>query len=218
MEAIINWLTGLDGWLIYLVVGVLAMAEAAIFVGFVLPGETAVVVGGVLASQGRVEIGWLLALVVAAAVVGDTIGFEVGKVFGSRLLEMKALDKHQHRIEAARNLIRRRGPVAVFLGRFIAFFRAVMPALAGASRMPYPRFLAFNFAGGLVWGVGFTLVGFFAGSAYKKVEGMIGTGAAIAIAALAVAVIVVWVVRRRVKERRATESRPATREAKSPRY
>lgn len=202
IDTVVNTLKGLDPTWVYLVVGLLAFAEAAIFVGFVLPGETAVVVGGVLASQSRVDLAALLVLVPVAAVVGDSVGFEVGRFFGSRLLRIKALDKYRKRIDEARDLIRRRGPVAVFLGRFIAFFRAVMPALAGTSGMAYRKFLVFNLAGGLVWGIGFTLLGYAAGSSYQRIEHLVGTGAAIAVGAIVVAALVVWVIRRKAKERR----------------
>ena len=109
---------------------------------------------------------------------------------------------HRQRIGHAEAFIRRRGPAAVFLGRFIAFFRALMPALAGISRMPYPTFLLFNALGGLVWGVGFTLLGYFAGTAYKQVEKTAGTAVAIVVAVVVVVAAVVWGVRRHRAEAR----------------
>ncbi|WP_107409505.1 DedA family protein, partial [Mangrovactinospora gilvigrisea] len=201
MDGIVNWLGGLSGPLVYAVVGALVFAEDGIFVGFVLPGETAVVVGGVLASQGAVSVWWLAVVVVAAAIGGDSVGYEVGRHFGPRILEIRLLRKHRARIDDARAFIRRRGPIAVFLGRFIAFFRAMMPALAGISRMRYPVFLLFNAIGGVVWGVGFTLLGYFAGSAYKQVEAVAGKVVAIVVGVLVVAALVVWRVRRHRKEK-----------------
>ena len=87
----------------------------------------------------------------------------------------------------------------MFLGRFVAFFRAVMPALAGTSRMPYLRFLSWNAVGGLVWGVGFVLLGYLAGGSYAVVERTVGRGAAVAV----VAVVVVALVVHRVRSQRA---------------
>jgi membrane-associated protein len=89
----------------------------------------------------------------------------------------------------------------VFLGRSIAFFRAVMPALAGMALMPYRRFLVANAAGGLVWGVATVLLGYVAGNSYERVEKTFGRGAAIAFAALLLAAVAVWVLRRRRSER-----------------
>jgi hypothetical protein len=82
----------------------------------------------------------------------------------------------------------------------VAFFRAMMPALAGISRMPYRTFLVFNAAGGIVWGTGFTLLGYFAGAAYQKVERTAGTAVAVVVAVVVVAALVVWHVRRKRRE------------------
>lgn len=197
MHSITNWLQQASGPVVYAVVAALVFGEDALFVGFVLPGETAAVLGGVIASRGRVSVYVMCAVVVAAAIVGDTVGYEIGARAGPRILDTRALQGHRERIAKAQDLIRRRGPAAVFLGRFVAFFRAMMPALAGISRMRYRVFLPFNAAGGLVWGVGFTLLGYFAGAAYKKVERTAGTAAAIVVAVVVVAALVVWHVRRR---------------------
>ena len=94
-------------------------------------------------------------------------------------------------------MLARRDGWAVFFGRAVALFRAVMPALAGAARMPYRRFLPFNAAGGLVWGSGAVLVGYLAGNSYRKVETMIGQGSSIVLATLVVVAVAVWHVRRR---------------------
>jgi membrane protein DedA with SNARE-associated domain len=75
-----------------------------------------------------------------------------------------------------------------------------MPALAGTARMPYRRFLTFNVAGGVLWGVTVVLVGYLAGASYGRVEKLLGRGTALVIAALVVAVVVVWQVRRRRTE------------------
>lgn len=200
MQSVIDTLMHVPAGWVYALVALLVFAEAALFFGFVFPGETAVVVGGVLAAQGRVGLVWLLVVIVVSAVVGDSAGYEIGRRLGPRLLNVRALRRHRVGVEKAQNLIRRRGAVAVFLGRFLALLRALMPALAGSSNLPYRRFLVFNAAGGIVWGVGFTLVGYLAGAAYKKVEHLIGTGTAIAFAAVVVAGVIVWTIRRRRRE------------------
>ena len=112
----------------------------------------------------------MIVLVVAVAIVGDTVGYEVGRHAGPRILRLRILDKRRRRLDDAQEFLRRRGGWAVFLGRFVAFFRAVMPALAGTSRMRYRRFLAFNAAGGLVWGVGFVLLGYVTGNWEERYE------------------------------------------------
>jgi membrane protein DedA with SNARE-associated domain len=200
MSSITDWLESSSGAAVYAVVGALVFCEDALFFGFVLPGETAVVLGGVVASMGRISVYWLCVVVVLSAVAGDSVGYEVGRRFGPRILDARALSSHRERIGHAQDLIRRRGPAAVFLGRFIAFFRALMPALAGISRMPYRVFLAFNAAGGLVWGVGFSLLGYYAGDAYKRVEHTAGTVVAVVVAVIVVGGFLYWHFRRRRKE------------------
>ncbi|MBW4032481.1 MAG: DedA family protein [Acidobacteria bacterium] len=182
-------------------VGLLVFAEDALFVGFVIPGETAAVLGGVLASLGHVPLWLILPIVVLAAIVGDTVGYEVGKHFGPALLNLRVLAKRRGRLDRAQDFLRRRGGLAVFLGRFVAFFRAVMPALAGTSRMPYPRFVVFNAAGGIVWGTIYVLLGFFAGKSYEVVARTVGQDTAIVVGAVVVIGIISWQVVSRLRRR-----------------
>lgn len=197
MDAIINWLWGLSGVVVYLVVAALVFAEDALFVGFVLPGETAVVLGGVLAAQGRLSVYWLGVAVTLAAVAGDSVGYAVGRRLGPKILDVRPLRRRRDRVEQAQAFIRRWGPQGVLLGRFTAFLRAMTPTLAGASHMEYRRFLLFNVLGGVLWGVGYTLVGYFAGTAYQRVESAAGGVVAAVLAVIVVTALVVWQVRRR---------------------
>jgi membrane protein DedA with SNARE-associated domain len=191
----------LDAILVYGLVGTLVFVEDALFVGFVVPGETAAILGGVAASIGHVQLWVIILVVVAAAIIGDSVGYEVGARFGPRLLRVGLLRKREKSLQNARALLARRGGTAVFLGRFIAFFRAVMPALAGISHMPYRRFLAFNAAGGLTWGLGAVLLGYLAGDSYAAVERIAGRATAIGVAVIAIIALVVWRIRRRTAER-----------------
>ena len=175
----------------------LVFGEAAFFLGFVLPGETAVLLGGFLASTGRIPVVLLAAVVVAAAIVGDSVGYEVGRRLGPRMLASRALSRHQRRVAGARAFLDGRGGSAVFLGRFTAFLRAVVPGLAGLSQMRYRRFLAYNAVGGVVWGVLCVVAGYLAGSSYEKVAHYLGQGGAAVIGVALVAGFVVWRRRRR---------------------
>ena len=176
----------------YVVIGLLVFAEAAVFVGFVLPGETAVLLGGVMASTHRLSLTWLMILVVVAAIVGDSVGYEVGKHYGPRVLDAGLLRKHSGRLDGARDTLRRRGGIAVLLGRWTAFLRAVMPAMAGLSNMPYRTFLVWNATGGIIWGVVVCLAGYFAGESYARVETYLGRGSAVALAIVVVLGLFVW--------------------------
>lgn len=201
MTGLVDHLLNVPPLLAYVLIVALTFGEAAAFIGFVLPGETAVVLGGVLASQHRVSLWLLVILVPVAAIAGDSVGYEVGHRYGPRVLASRPMRSHQHRLASAQKFLRERGGWAVFFGRFTAFLRAVMPGLAGLSRMPYSRFLVFNAAGGIIWGAGFVLVGFFAGNSYAKVEKVAGRASAIGLALVVVALLVVWQVRRHARER-----------------
>lgn len=166
----------LHGWLAYLIVGVLCFGEAAFMLGFVLPGETAVIIGGVLASRHHVALPIMIVVVAVCAIVGDTVGYEVGKYLGPRILTLKPMQKRAASIDRGREFLRRRGMIGVFLGRFTAFLRAMVPGLAGMSGMHYPRFLVANAAGGIIWGTTFTLLGYFIGTSIERVTGPVSLG------------------------------------------
>jgi membrane protein DedA with SNARE-associated domain len=197
----LSQLLGLHGVVVFLVVAALVFAEDALFVGFVLPGETAAVLGGVAASMGHVSLPVMVLVVIAAAIVGDSVGYEVGKRLGPRLLRSRLLRRRAQRLDQARQFLARRGGAAVFLGRFTAFFRAVMPALAGVAEMPYRRFLVFNAAGGIVWGTGAVVLGYLAGNSYAVIEKTAGRAASVVALLLVGALLAGWSVRSAARRR-----------------
>ena len=186
----------LSGWGAYLVIAALVFGETAVFVGFVLPGEIAVVLGGVLASRGHLSLPLLIVIVVIAAITGPIVGYEIGRRMGDRLFEARGLGKVQGGMHKARRFLRERGGVAVLAGRFVAIVRALMPAAAGAAGVRYRSFTLHNILGGVIWGVGYSLLGYLAGSAYAVVARRVGTGLAVAVAAVILAAVAVVLVRR----------------------
>jgi membrane-associated protein len=154
-----------------------------------------------LASQGHLDIVTLIVVVVISAILGDTVGYEVGKRLGPRVLQLSIFRRHQTQLDKAQESLRRRGGPAVFLGRWTAFLRAVVPGIAGLSRMRYLTFLFWNALGGITWGITFSLVGYFAGASYERVASTIGKGSAVVVAVLVIAGVVVWRVRRGRRER-----------------
>jgi membrane-associated protein len=167
---LLNEIHQLPGGLVYGLVALLVFSEAALFVGFIFPGETAVLVAGVVASQDHVNVGVVVVIVVGAAIAGDSVGYAIGHRYGERLMQLSILRRRRPALDRALEGLRRRGPIYIFIGRFTAFLRAVMPALAGMSRMNYRRFLIANAAGALLWGVTFTLLGYFAGTELTRIE------------------------------------------------
>ena len=192
LQTIVDTLLGVTPWVALLIIAALVFGEAALFFGFVLPGETAVVYGGVLAANDKVHVALVLLVVIAAAIVGDSVGFEVGRKLGPRLTGSRMLRKHRTKVEAAQDYLRKRGGRAVVLGRFTAFLRAVMPGLAGASAMAYPRFLVFNAIGGVVWGSACVLLGYFAAHSLSAVTRALGWTSAVCVAIIAVGLLLAW--------------------------
>jgi len=203
VTGIVDSILSAPAWVVLGTVALVVFAEDALFVGFVLPGETVAILGGVAANRGHVSLAAVIAVVVVAAIVGDSVGYEVGRHLGPRILGLRVLRQRQRqrRLTEAQELLARRGGSAVFLGRWVAFFRAVMPALAGTARMPYPKFLAFNAAGGLAWGTAAVVAGYLAGASYARVEKVLGPGAAVVVLVLALVGLAVWRVRAHRAER-----------------
>jgi membrane-associated protein len=203
MSGLIAGILGLPGWLVLAIAGTVVFAEDALFIGFLLPGETAALLAGAAAKLGHVSLVGVLLVVVIAAIAGDTVGYEVGRHLGPRVLELRIMRTRRQRIDDARELLARRGGGAVFLGRWVAFLRAVLPALAGTARMPYPTFLAWNASGGIAWGATVVLLGYAAGASYARAEQTFGRDVTVVVLAVAVIALVVWRLGRRRAGRRA---------------
>jgi len=170
----------LPGWLVLALVFAFPALEASAFVGFVFPGEIAVILGGVAASRGTVPLWAVIAAAVSGAIIGDSVGYLVGRRWGTHLLHGTVgrlpvirthLDKN---LDSARAYVQRRKGSAVFFGRFTAALRVLVPGLAGISEVHYPTFLVYNVAGGALWGAGFAVLGYVAGASYHRVEKIAG--------------------------------------------
>ena len=187
------------GWL-YVIAGGLAFAEAAIMVGVVLPGETALLVAGFAARQGVVSLVPMIIVAIVAAIAGDSVGYEVGRLVGPRL-QRSRLGRlvGEHRWTATENFLHRHGGKAVLLGRGTALLRALVPGMAGMARMPYLRtFLPWNAVGGILWGGGCVLLGYVFALSLQTVSEYLTWGPAV----LILLIVVVLVVREVRKRRR----------------
>ncbi|MHB8669613.1 MAG: bifunctional DedA family/phosphatase PAP2 family protein [Acidimicrobiales bacterium] len=193
-----HWILALHGWAALAVVFALPALESSAFVGFIFPGEIGVLLGGVLAYQHKVNLVAVLAAGVAGAVVGDSVGYAVGHRVGRRLLDATVgrLVKRDH-LDRAERYLAERGGKAVFFGRFTAALRVLIPGLAGMAGMPYATFFRYNVAGGTLWAAGFVLLGYGAGSSYRRVE-HVAKQASLLLLLLLVVIVAVVVVARRV--------------------
>ena len=203
-------LTGVPTWTLYLLVFVLPFVECSLFVGFVVPGETVLVLAGVLASgalpgSGPVSLALLCVLASLGAVLGDSVGYAVGRRYGPAVQDSRlGRAVGEPRWRAAEAYLRRRGGPAVFLGRFTALLRALVPSAAGMSGLPFRTFLLWNAVGGLVWANGCVLGGYAAGASYHRLEGYLGRGALVLTSVVVVGLVAVHLVRRRREKQPAT--------------
>ncbi len=171
MTSLIEHILSLSGWLALLIVFAVPALESSAFLGFFFPGETALILGGVLASYHRVSLWAVLVAGISGAIIGDSVGYLVGREYGPRLLQARPLRRFlkPRRIEQAQEYLTRRGGRAVFFGRFTAALRVLVPGLAGMARMRYRVFLPFNVAGGAIWGTIMVMLGYLAGASWKQV-------------------------------------------------
>ncbi len=164
-------LTGLLAHYGYLAVVVLIAVES---MGIPLPGETMLITAAIYAgSTHRLNIGLVILAAVAGAVLGDNLGYFIGRECGFRLLR-----RYGHRVgitdarlRLGQYLFRSYGAQVVFFGRFVAILRALAAVLAGVNHMPWPRFLTFNAAGGFCWAMVYGIAGYAFGRELDRVTG-----------------------------------------------
>lgn len=148
-----------------LIVSLIVFAESGLLVGFFLPGDTLLFGAGLAASQGEISLLWLILAVVAAAVIGDNVGYSIGRRTGHRIFSKKdGILFRQEYLERAEKFYEAHGGKTIILARFVPVVRTFAPVVAGASKMPRQRFFMFNIVGGIVWGAGMPLLGYFVGN------------------------------------------------------
>jgi membrane protein DedA with SNARE-associated domain len=208
LAAIINITSGL-GYGLPAIIGLESM-------GVPSPGETALVLAAVLASQGKLEI-WLVILIgVTSAIVGDNLGYFLGRRLGRDALEAKG-PFQEYRLEliaTGDRFFDKHGPKAVFFARWIALVRFAAAWLAGINHMRFPEFFFWNALGGLTWGVTYGLVGYFLGSAAADAISTFGFYAFAALLVLFL-VYIYYHLRKRRREREMLREERA-REAEHP--
>jgi undecaprenyl-diphosphatase len=167
--------------------------EAAVMLGVVVPGEIAILVAGAAAQAGAVPLWAVIVAGVAGAIIGDAVGFGVGRRYGERMLGWlpERLVKPEA-VRATTELLRRRGPIVVLIGRMTALLRALVPGLAGISGLTWRRFLPYNVLGGVIWATTVAVLGYLAGASLAVAQERLGMVSNIVLGVLVVVVLVVW--------------------------
>ena len=154
--------------------------------GVPLTGETALIAAGVFASNGKLDITAVIAVAAAAAIVGDNLGYWIGRTGGRRLLERwRRVSRFSDRaLPWTEDFFRRHGPKTIFLARFFSILRVTAAVMAGISRMRWWTFFGWNAAGGICWALLVGLVSYYAGQTAADAishYGLIGGAAIVAL-------------------------------------
>jgi membrane protein DedA with SNARE-associated domain len=201
----------------YPILFVLVMAESG---GVPLPGETAVIVGGVLASRGKLEIELVIAVAALAAIVGDNIGYQIGRRGGQWLLEKPGPFSRQRLVvlEMGEPFFEQHGPKAVFFGRFILGLRTWASWLAGANHMRWRTFFMWNALGGICWATTVGLIAYYVGRSASNAIATFGLYGLVAVVVALGGALALHLRHRRHQrvQQAAEESRHHQRAAKAP--
>jgi membrane protein DedA with SNARE-associated domain/membrane-associated phospholipid phosphatase len=177
-DLITDFAHSLGSWA-YLLVAFMATAETAAFLGFIAPGEFTIILGGVLAGEGTLSIWILIGVVWASIVVGDSIGFMLGRRLGRSFIT-----RHGHRVRLTEERVQkveayfgRHGGKTIFFGRWIGFVRPLMPFTAGTSGMAYKTFLPYDVLSAGLFGSFFCLLGYIFWHSFDRLTSIAGKGA-----------------------------------------
>ncbi|NCZ58340.1 MAG: DedA family protein [Actinobacteria bacterium] len=150
---------------IYLALGAIVFIETGILIAFFLPGDSILFAAGlVAATRDDTNIVFLVTIIFIAAFLGDQVGYVLGRKYGRSYLERHSSPRIERMIARAENFYEKYGWSAVILARFYPWIRTFMPPIAGIGKMNYYKFLAANALGALLWGVGITMLGYYAAS------------------------------------------------------
>lgn len=177
MEFLYGLLTGtqsLDAlirWGGYVLMVAIVFTETGLLVGFFLPGDSLLITAGLLAAADVLNIWWLNALLIVAAITGDSVGYAIGARVGPRLFTReKSWLFHPRHVVRTREFYERYGAKTIVIARFVPIIRTFAPVVAGVGQMFYPRFLLYNVAGGIGWVVSMTWAGYLLGNAVPNVD------------------------------------------------
>ncbi|MDP1689808.1 MAG: VTT domain-containing protein [bacterium] len=155
----------------YLGIAIIIFAESGLLFGIFLPGDSLLFAAGLLSAAGFLAIGPLVLFVVAAAIVGDSVGYWFGVNVGVNFFKRKdSLFFKQEYLKRTERFYQKYGGRAIILARFVPIVRTLAPILAGIGSMTYKTFVSFNMIGGFLWGAGMILLGYFLGSVIPNAE------------------------------------------------
>lgn len=183
IEWVLDQVLSIDGPALYALAFGLAMSETAFGLGWIVPGELGLVFVGLVGHRNEQSLAALVTVAFVGAVVGDSISYWLGRRYGARLIARTGRLRRylEPRMERARDYFEERGGSAVFVGRWVAAMRALVPAVAGMNGMQFPRFVAWNVAASAGWATTVVVLGWiFAApitSLVRRASGWVAWGA-----------------------------------------
>jgi membrane-associated protein len=182
----------------YFIIAAGVLMERSIFVGLIIPGDLILALGGVYASQQKMSLVGVIAVGCVAAICGESIGFWLGRRFGVRLVRRLPFVGRwlAEKLEASEEYFRRHGGKTVAIGRYATVAGAFIPFSAGAGRMRYLRFLAFDIPAIIVWAIGITIFGYIFGRNLSFVDKAISRFGYIVLGLIAVFFLTRWLWKR----------------------
>jgi membrane protein DedA with SNARE-associated domain len=200
LDWLLNTVQSVDPTLRNLLAGLAIMLETSLFVGLVMPGDTVVLV----ASTGVANLAdffWLLGAVLLGSLIGESIGFGIGRLFGERIRRSKFGQKiGEKNWQLADNFIEARGGIAVAISRFLPVLHSLVPVVAGATKMRYRVFIRWTFAACAVWASLYVGVGYLAKSSYEQIGGTLKFGAVAFIAIILIFMTLVHFAKKRLEK------------------
>jgi membrane-associated protein len=149
----------------------IVFCETGLLAGFFLPGDSLLVTAGLVASQGKLDIFLLNALLIGAAITGDSVGYLIGQYAGPKIFKKEdSFFFRKEYLERTRRFFDKHGGKTIILARFVPIVRTFAPTVAGVGRMPYRKFLAYNVVGGVLWVTSMTSIGYFLGKTVPNIE------------------------------------------------
>ncbi|MBP7767419.1 VTT domain-containing protein [Candidatus Saccharibacteria bacterium] len=148
-----------------LIIALIVFAESGLLIGFFLPGDSLLFAAGLYASQGNFSLFWLIIAIISAAVIGDNVGYNIGKKAGPRIFRKKdGIIFRKEYLQKAEEFYELHGCKTIIIARFTPIVRTFAPVVAGASNMDRQKFMAYNVIGGVLWGAGIPVLGYLIGN------------------------------------------------------
>lgn len=204
MNEILDWLlagvSGIDPFWRNFFAGLAIMLETSLFIGLIVPGDTVVLV----ASTGVADLPdffWLVGAVLVGSMIGETIGFSIGRLFGARIRASKLGQRFgEDNWKRADIFVEKRGGPAVAISRFLPVLHSLVPVVAGATTMRYKTFIAWTFGACLVWAATYVGIGYIARASYQEVASNFRFGALVFVGILVIFIFVIHLAKKKISK------------------